>query len=58
MRMKRNLLLASHPNSKIKIFFGCYLEMSSMLGKFCICIEFRAGACIIIQNRELEEQGQ
>lgn len=56
--MKRNLLLASHPNSKIKIFFGCYLEMSSMLEMSCICIEFRAGACIIIQNRELEEQGQ
>jgi len=56
--MKRNLLLASHPKSKIEILLGCYLETSSVLGRSCVCIQFRAGACIIIQNREFEEQGQ
>lgn len=54
--MKRYWLLASHPDSKFKILFACCLETNSGLEKSCICLGFRAGACITIQNREFEEQ--
>lgn len=57
MRLKRNLLLASHWNSKIKMLLECYLERSSVFKKSCICMNFRTGACIIIKT-DFEQQGQ